>query len=266
MRRRGVYLVAMTLALAAVAFPARADERARELITKAKEGTARLNSLQAEIEMSDNNQTRRGTLAFQRPNLARIEMKPPGETVVSDGTDVYVYFPTQDQYLKQSVEPKGQNIQSLWAIAFFDPERLFTLGGSVAPTYEGRKKVDGKEFELIRMTTPGEAPTTLSFYLSPENYLVHRVEQQVKLGDQEMKASMALKNVRTNVKLNASLFRYTPPKTAKLYEPPNFEKSLLAAGQPAPDFDLQRPGGGRLALSDAIKGKKATLVNFWFYG
>ena len=38
-----------------------------------------------------------------------------------------------------------------------------------------------------------------------------------------------------------------------------------AVGKAAPDFNLPLSRGGRLSLGDALKGKKAVLLNFWFY-
>jgi hypothetical protein len=36
-------------------------------------------------------------------------------------------------------------------------------------------------------------------------------------------------------------------------------------GKPAPLFTLPSPSGRPVALQDAINGRKAVLVNFWFY-
>ena len=41
---------------------------------------------------------------------------------------------------------------------------------------------------------------------------------------------------------------------------------LLAIGSKAPAFSVNSPRGGKISLASVIKGKKATLVNFWFYG
>src|SRR5262249_12333016 len=37
-------------------------------------------------------------------------------------------------------------------------------------------------------------------------------------------------------------------------------------GKTAPDFLLPLASGGNQALSDVLRGRKAVLVNFWFYG
>ncbi len=44
------------------------------------------------------------------------------------------------------------------------------------------------------------------------------------------------------------------------------EPGLALIGRSAPDFILPTPDGGQISLSNALRGKKALLVNFWFYG
>lgn len=41
---------------------------------------------------------------------------------------------------------------------------------------------------------------------------------------------------------------------------------LLPLGRQAPLFTLPTPTGGEISLSAALQGKKALLINFWFYG
>jgi cytochrome oxidase Cu insertion factor (SCO1/SenC/PrrC family) len=40
---------------------------------------------------------------------------------------------------------------------------------------------------------------------------------------------------------------------------------LVSGGKPAPTFALRDPKGQPVTLSDVISGRKAVLVNFWFY-
>lgn len=45
-----------------------------------------------------------------------------------------------------------------------------------------------------------------------------------------------------------------------------YMKKMVPVGKPLPDFNLKLASSGSLTLKNAIKGKKATIVNFWFYG
>jgi hypothetical protein len=45
-----------------------------------------------------------------------------------------------------------------------------------------------------------------------------------------------------------------------------YTAKLLKVGTQAPKFSAQTPEGKKTSLDELRKGKKATLVNFWFYG
>jgi peroxiredoxin len=107
------------------------------------------------------------------------------------------------------------------------------------------------------------------------------------------KSGADLSGVRPNADADPAQFRFSPPPTAKVYDPPRLnllrllplrnivqpnlpnaqndrlatlEQDLIPVGQLVPDFDLPQADGTRIGLYKALKGKKATLVNFWFHG
>ncbi len=43
------------------------------------------------------------------------------------------------------------------------------------------------------------------------------------------------------------------------------EAGLLKVGSKLPDVSVTHPGGKTVKLSALYSGKKATIVNFWFY-
>jgi hypothetical protein len=148
-------------------------------------------------------------------------------------------------------------------LAFFQPEQLIKMLGA-APTLAGTEKVDGAEYDVLEVApAPG---AKIRLFIARDSSLLSRIDQVSGEGAAAQTQTMSIKNVRPNAVLADALFKWTPPKSAQAYEAPDFEKSLIAVGKTAPDFDLSRPGGGRLALSTTLQGKKATLVNFWFYG
>jgi hypothetical protein len=71
----------------------------------------------------------------------------------------------------------------------------------------------------------------------------------------------AMSNVKFDVPKTAADFKYTGPAAQ---EDPA-EAALLPVGKDAPDFNLPTLNGDKLSLSNVCKGKKAVLVNFWFY-
>ena len=60
--------------------------------------------------------------------------------------------------------------------------------------------------------------------------------------------------------LLTSLAATTTPAVAQ-----NYEAKLVKKGAVAPDFSKPKPNGGTLNLKKSL-GKRATIVNFWFYG
>ena len=264
--KRGVTIgvAAAALAVAVGILPARSQDRAGELIKRSTEAAKKLKSLQADVEMRNGAQVLRGTLALKRPNFARIDMKSAGSFIVSDGKTVFNYMPAANQYQKAKADPAGANIQDLWAMAFFQPEQLIKMAGGLASATAVKEKVNGIEYDVGEMAPGPEGKIRL--FIARDTSLLVRLDQVMGGGDKAETETLILKNVRPNAVLADALFKWTPPKSAKAFEQPDFEKSLIAVGKKAPDFDLSRAGGGRLALSSAIQGKKATLVNFWFYG
>lgn len=46
---------------------------------------------------------------------------------------------------------------------------------------------------------------------------------------------------------------------------PELEKNLLPVGSKVPDVTLTTASGKQAKLMAMLKGKKATILNFWFY-
>lgn len=85
---------------------------------------------------------------------------------------------------------------------------------------------------------------------------------------------MTRTNRLTNLKLGgpaaSTLFAFVPPKDATLYDPAailrEMEKKLVAVGEDAPPFEVSDPKSkSRVSLAKMLDGRKAVLVNFWFY-
>src|SRR5262249_35212748 len=153
--------------------------------------------------------------------------------VVSNGKDLFQYMGTQNQYQKSAVEANGSNIASpyksalrLWIAmelvqGFFVPQSIGMLPDGAAPTYAGKEKADGTEFDVIEVTTEQPVHATARYFLSPKDHLVHRLVRKVEIdAHQTVTLTAALKNVRTDAPVQAAAFRWTPPANAKVYTPP----------------------------------------------
>jgi outer membrane lipoprotein-sorting protein len=253
---------------------ASADQKSDALFQKAREALSSARTLEAEVvqrfEAGDQKGGYTANVRLMKPNLGEVVIKPeggrPGETTISDGKNLYRIMPGQKQYMRMPANPKGVGGLAGFFMplkAFFEPEALAAGAGHKSA---GMKEVDGKSYEVVQFTSsqPPEGPTR---YYFDENGLLAGMEIDLKDGPREGIFRLWLKNLRLNAPLTEKQFAYTPPAGFKLHDPfAELNAALLKVGTSAPDFRLPQPDGGNLSLSGVRKGKKAVLINFWFYG
>ena len=260
----------------------RADEKGDALLKEVEQAAQATQTLTADMSLSETVKKSDGkdhvkmaaTIKLKKPNLARIEFTggyAKVRTIASDGKNVYRLMPN-NQYQKSAVDPQGKAIDALWAVPvnmFFGGEATWFFGGGSKPetSYMGKQTVDGVEYEVVQLKGKGQVAYTMNLFIAPSK-LATRMDVDFTLGAQTFKMDAILKNVKTNVVLSDTTFAYTPPKSAKSFEQltlDDYNKKMLPVGSVAPQFALSAPTGGRTTLADALKGKKAVLVNFWFY-
>lgn len=108
---------------------------------------------------------------------------------------------------------------------------------------------------------------------SGKSYLYFDPVLKQPVGFEATTQGMAMKMAFEDVKLDPGLtpkdFTWTPPQGwTEMNQPeaPDYTSNLLKMGSKAPAFALKTPAGTKMSLAKAMAGKKATLVNFWFYG
>lgn len=263
---------------------ARADGKADALLKEVETTTKGIKTLTADLRMSQSAQTPDGkeqsmkmvgAIKLRKPNLARLEFTE-GEfvkTIASDGKNVFTLMPG-NLYQKTKVDAQGTNIDTLWAapVAMFFSGRFSLMGAEskAAATYVGKQTIEGMVYDVVQLSGKKPFAYTGKLYIAPGK-LATRLEMEITApsGGPGLKVDAVLTNVKRNAPLTKAEFAYVPPKDAAQYTPPSpeeFNKKLLAVGSVAPRFVLSAPTGGRLELAEALKGKKAVLVNFWFYG
>jgi outer membrane lipoprotein-sorting protein len=265
------------LLLFAAAPGTRADEKSDALMKEVEAASKAATTLTADLDMSmtiqgkagkPNENKFHGTVKLKKPNMARIDMLggPGGDmTVASDGKTVYTL--NGDQYQKTTADAQGGNINAQFAlqVPIFFGSGLSMLGKDLTYQYVGQKSVDGADYQLVNVVTKSNPGLTVTLYISSDK-LVTRVNIGVKQGDQALSLDSTLKNVKLNTDLADADFAYKLPANAKEMQMPDYDAKLVKVGKPAPTFDLLKPNGGKVTLASALKGKKAVLVNFWFYG
>jgi len=249
---------------------AAADEKSDALLKKAAETAAGYKTLEAVATFSSDDgghkQSLKATLSLMKPNYGRFRMLGPDgapmQSMVADGKSLFMVMDRTKEYMKRpgardlapfplAQEPFG---------ALFAPKTFFA---SAEHRFAGKQTVEGKSYDVVEFTRQ-QAPSGKAFVGA--SGMVEGVELVQKMGEQQSTTGLWLKNLKLNTPMTPQQFAFKPGPGFKIAEAPNFEKSLLAVGAKAPDFQLSQPGGGRLALSDALQGKKAVLINFWFHG
>jgi outer membrane lipoprotein-sorting protein len=259
------------LAIAGVG-PARADEKADALLKEIATATKATKTLTADITMTMTGQGQnmkiQGKVRLKKPNLALIDLsKPFDQVIASDGKTVWMLMKSANQYTKEDADPQGHNINSaaIPISLFFDTQHMLGQFPSAKARLLPPATVEGKSFQVIELTGDTPASYTMKLY-ADANMLITRIALEMTQGAQKSQLTAALNNVQVGQPLADATFAYAPPKTATLYKEPDYAAKLVAVGKDAPNFTIPSPSGGQVALGEALRGKKALIVNFWFYG
>jgi hypothetical protein len=144
--------------------------------------------------------------------------------VISNGADLWTYFPSENKFVRSIPGGQGHHIQPVLVDEvrfFFRPETIGLAGRGDASVYAGKQTVDGASYDVIEVTSAGPPKRTTRYFISPTDNLVHRVLTQTERKQGATSVRWAsLRNVRTNVSVNESEFRWTPPDSASFLQLP----------------------------------------------
>lgn len=284
--RRFLSLLSLLPLLAALS--AHADTSGEALAKRAREAMARLESLRANVELEEKAGRSSGTLQIKRPNLVRLDLAgADAMTLASDGATMFRYYPARGTYLRLKPGPTGESVllPGVYDVGFFRPLGESRINGATAPvlTVEGRDKVDGTDCDILQAVSksPTGAVETTRCAIGADG-LVHRIERKTEAPNGGVAtATLTLTHLQVNAGTVASDFQWKPPADAKPFNiavlapllrrvrvggnaDNDYASDLPKVGAKVPDFELERPGGGKLALLATAGKQKLTLVNFWF--
>ncbi|HEY0867770.1 MAG TPA: hypothetical protein VGE01_10340 [Fimbriimonas sp.] len=184
----------------------------------------------------------------------------------------YVLMTEQKQYMKM---PAGSNLNSDFSLP-----GLEGLGSDVKPLRAAGDarlvRQEGKD--VYRVPVQANQPGMPSGIV----LLIDRLSVMplgIEYPDREGKRTVFYENFAVDTLAEAD-FAWSPPADWSLLDqgkseakdPPGssgedeYTAKLLKVGTVAPDFKAKTTSGSTISLSAQRKGKKATLVNFWFYG
>lgn len=248
---------------------------AEPLYAKARQVTASARSLKAKLRISviegKQSGSMTGTVEMLRPNFGRITLQGAGamaksgtQQFVSTGKKLFVVGVSEKKYFSVPAEPKGDNLFLMFGriltpvVGFMDPGVIRREG---AVRGVSTVTINGKPYQRVALTAQ-DAPTERVCYFGKSG-LLEGIECSSNAASGRVVLKAWLEDLTVNPPLSARQFAYTPPAGFTLRDTSS-EGKLLAIGSKAPEFSLPGAFGGKYALKDLRKGKKATLVSFWF--
>lgn len=186
---------------------------------------ASINDYEANITITQNKSTMKGTLYYKKPNLMRIDFsQPKKQVIVSDGNKLTIYIPKQSAVFEQTLK-KGSKGASTSGAMLANQEGLSLLQANYSIAYLNSPKpvplTKGSKEMVVKLKlewrTPGEGFRQLELDVGVKSDLIRRI---IGVSSNYEKTQFDFTNIRTNQGIPQARFRYTPPQTANVY--PNF--------------------------------------------
>ena len=198
---RAVTVAALSLACAS-AFATATDEL-RDFVKNVKSGKSTFT--QTVYQPNGKQKLSNGSFAFERPNRFRfVYDKPYAQTVVGDGTKVWIYDPDLNQASSRKVGDALANTPAALIVSN-DIDKVFTL--SDAPSKDGLDWV---------LATPKQAEGTVrSLKVGFKGHALAQLEIDDSFGQKSM---IVFNAFEPNAKLPADTFVFVPPKGADVAE------------------------------------------------
>jgi thiol-disulfide isomerase/thioredoxin/outer membrane lipoprotein-sorting protein len=224
-------------------------------------------------------------ISFARPGSLKTSWQNDDQQilVVSDGTTLYIYLPTEKEYRK--IDPPSSIMQLVHGAATGPGHP----GGQLFAHFVAERPFDrwAQGFDKVTMGEIEEdgAKLTNMVFLTESPQGSEQVELFIKQGEQpvvsRMKVTAAGADARKielkldvtwkfNPEFAENEFKFEVPEGAKEATPPEKEKGGAEekypaedmVGKPAPDCTLNLMDGTQVKLSD-LKGKNVVILDLW---
>jgi cytochrome c biogenesis protein CcmG, thiol:disulfide interchange protein DsbE len=210
-------------------------------------------------------------LAFMHPNYIIATSKDSNE----DRTTKYQSDGKKMYYVGKAAYNQGpiDRTSEEWHWFHNDLFLLYVTGSLdraiEAPVSPSKKLLpdetwEGTNYHVVEADVAGGYPISYKLYIGDDN-VVHRIIHTEFDGGKPFILDFSVSNFKPNPELTPADFKFTPAPgmVAQGNNMPK-ETPLIAIGATAPAIALPTPEGPRLPLSEALAGKKALLLNFWF--
>lgn len=199
--------------------PGRADAATDELLRRTAAAYEGLRSLRADFTQTLENPllrqktTSSGTLFQRRPDRFLMRFSDPaGDVIVSDGSSLWVYYPSIDA--KQVIRRRGAGGNAgaidLHAQFIGDPVARFRA------ERHGTESVGGRPAQVVTLTPRApQGYRSLKVWIDERDHLIRRFEIREETGAVR---HFTLSSFTANPSLADGLFTFTPPAGAQVIE------------------------------------------------
>lgn len=264
---------------------------AREILKKANAAAASLDALSYEVQffgqgaIADRVPKASGKVIAQRtmfPDKPRVRIEcvfanrgsAEGAPVrfASDGTNAT----RLEDSRKAAVTGKSEDAQSPEMSALVPP-KFFTPGPFEldlrAPlvTHEGTAKVGGVDCDVVKVSHQPSGETFMTYWFGEKDHLLRRIENKIQFREpgspnpQSGAIVFEVTHLDAQPKINGETFAIDVPegyaKSDFGPKPQVGGSGMLAAGGPAPEWELPTFDGGKLSLK-GLRGK-VVILDFW---
>ncbi len=162
------------------------------------------------VSASGARRDREGTIEYRKPGRLRWDFAPPqSETIVSDGTTVYVYDPDLNQVIETPLARAFRNsAPAALLLGMGDLERDFVASLPAEPPKD----------DLLHLALKARADgTRVALGLDPKTCNVRALAVSDDLGNV---TTITFSDIRTNIGLDDALFSFKVPAGADVVTPP----------------------------------------------
>ncbi len=183
-----------------------ADDRAEDIIKKAKNKYDKIKTLKADFvqtfhwKLADNTHQQKGTIWLKGKD--QFKLQTAHQTVVCNGRTLWTY----SDFNKQVIIDHVNNSKEITL-----PRDIFLVySEQYRPYYVGIEKIDGEECSVLELVGKSEDlfVKQMKIWVHPKLLLPIKIEQ-LDLNNNEN--SYVLSNIEMDVPLAANLFEYQPP-------------------------------------------------------
>jgi len=209
----------------------------------------------------------------KKPRMLRVEYEMSGKSegmMQSDGNTLYSVH--AGRYSKQPLDSHmsltsftGIGLGSFFNQSFGNHELSFDGEYKLVSKEPKQAVFKGKPVSVLNLDQPvGNLKIHYNLYIDRAALLPVGYQETIDMSGHHMVVTVQYDQLQLNEPLEASLFAFKADPGVT--ESKGIEGDLLAVGATAPTFKAATAHGNAVSLVSSLKGHKALLLNFWFYG